>query len=117
MPVATTDSFTVSTSTADWQPFMLDGTEVGKFAPVYAAEDGSYISSFWRVLDGDNGNFDYVPPATKTVYTIEGRIKVSVDGGETVELSAGESITLQKDSVTHWEVLERPYTEIFIVGG
>jgi uncharacterized protein len=117
MSAAATDSFTASTSTDDWQPFMLDGVEVGKFHAVHAAEDGSYISAFWRVLEDDNGEFDYVPPATKTVYTIEGSIKVTVEGGETTELSAGDSITLPKGAVTNWEVTQRPYMEIFIVGG
>jgi uncharacterized protein len=110
----TPKSATTSSDPESWEPFMLGDEQVGEWHPLRVDGDGSYLAAYWRVLDGHKGEFDYTVAHDKTVHVIEGKMRVAVVDGDTIELSAGDSVSLH-DAQTHWEVLERPYKEIFII--
>jgi uncharacterized cupin superfamily protein len=116
--VAVTESYTNSVNNDEWKtPFVHEGVEYGSMNVIHVTEDESFISGFWRIVGDDNGNLKgYVPHGWKTVNTIEGRMKVTVHGGDVTELGPGDAITIPAGAVTDWECLERPYREIFVIG-
>jgi uncharacterized cupin superfamily protein len=108
---------TASANDTDWQPFEIGGAEQGEKNVLHAGEDG-YFACFWRVGPDDSGEFDSTARMTTTVYAIEGKVEVTdADGGPVATLGAGDALTVPAGHVSHWKVIERPYKEIFVVGG
>jgi uncharacterized cupin superfamily protein len=114
--MAATDFSTANAAGPEWEPFMIDGVETGQKNVLHAGENG-YFAAFWRVGEDDHGEFDSTARMTTTVLTIEGRVQVEIKGGETIELGPGDALTLPQGNESHWKVVERPYKELFAVGG
>jgi uncharacterized cupin superfamily protein len=106
---------TADSGDGGWGPFMLGDEAVGEWKPVRADADGSYLVGFWRNLDGQKGAFDFPVETNKTVYVISGRVRLTINSSEVIEVGAGESVALHS-CATHWEVIERPYLDMFVIG-
>jgi uncharacterized cupin superfamily protein len=60
--------------------------------------------------------FDFVPPGEEIVYILEGAVDVVIDGGQSVELRAGDTACFPPGINTTWHVLE-PTREFFAILG
>jgi uncharacterized cupin superfamily protein len=100
-----------SSTTSEWEPFLIDGEGFGEVHILRGSEEG-YLTGFYRITEPTS--FDYPIEHDKTVYVIEGKMKIEVEGGETLVVAAGEMASFAVGLNTHWEVLELPYHEVFV---
>lgn len=61
----------------------------------------------WSAWDCDPSEFDWQYPSTEIAYIQKGRVVVTEEGGEEVEIKAGDLVTFPKGLKCHWKVIER----------
>ena len=61
----------------------------------------------WSPWDCDPSEFDWQYPETEIAYVQKGRVIVTEEGGEQVEIKAGDLVTFPKGMKCRWKVLER----------
>jgi uncharacterized cupin superfamily protein len=113
--VAETLGFAASTSaaSADWEDYIIDGAPVGEVHNLRGTADDDFNTGFYRIRGGTT-SFDYDIEHNKTVYVIEGQMKVAVVDGETLVLAPGDAASFSPGLKTHWEVVALPYMEMFV---
>ncbi|MET0872926.1 MAG: cupin domain-containing protein [Paeniglutamicibacter terrestris] len=85
----------------------------------------------WLRRNGDNGNealasglwsitpaeapdpFDLPIAEDETIYIVSGHIRIEVQDGDTLELTAGSMASLSKGAMTRWTIIE-PTIEFFV---
>jgi uncharacterized cupin superfamily protein len=61
----------------------------------------------WNPWSSDPDEFDWQYPSDETAYVKKGRVVVTEEGGEQVEIKAGDLVTFPKGLKCRWKVLER----------
>ncbi len=61
----------------------------------------------WSSWDCDPSEFDWQYPSTEIAYIQKGRVVVTEDGGDEVEIKAGDLVTFPKGLKCRWKVIER----------
>ena len=61
----------------------------------------------WSPWDCDPSEFDWQYPETEIAYVQKGRVVVTEEGGEEVEVKAGDLVTFPKGMKCKWKVIER----------
>jgi uncharacterized cupin superfamily protein len=61
----------------------------------------------WSSWDCDSSEFDWEYPETEIAYVQKGRAIVVEEGGNEVELKAGDRVTFPKGLKCRWKVIER----------
>jgi uncharacterized cupin superfamily protein len=61
----------------------------------------------WSPWDCDPSEFDWQYPSTEVAYVQKGRVIVTEEGGEEVEIKAGDLVTFPKGLKCRWKVIER----------
>ena len=61
----------------------------------------------WSPWDCDPSEFDWQYPSTEIAYVQKGRVIVTEEGGEEVEIKAGDLVTFPKGMKCRWKVIER----------
>jgi uncharacterized cupin superfamily protein len=62
--------------------------------------------SDWPIWSADVSEFPWSYDATETCYVLEGRVTVTPDGGEPVEIEAGDLVTFPKGMSCTWKITE-----------
>jgi len=60
----------------------------------------------WPIWEKEISTFPWTYTATETCYILEGRVIVTPDGGEPVEIKAGDLVTFPAGMSCTWEILE-----------
>ena len=103
--------FLSSTATEEWVPDPgVPGTEVH----VMVEADGVAAGMTRMVTAGDP--FDWTPQQRETILILEGRVRIELDGGEELDLGAGDMASLRPGIATRWFVTV-PFKEMWVIAG
>jgi uncharacterized protein len=58
----------------------------------------------WPIWKSEVDRFPWTYDATEVCYILEGKVVVTPEGGEPVELNAGDLVTFEKGLKCYWEV-------------
>ena len=61
----------------------------------------------WSAWSCDPSEFDWQYPFDETAYVKKGRVIVTEEGGESVEIKAGDLVFFPKGMKCKWKVIER----------
>jgi len=61
----------------------------------------------WSAWDCDPSDFDWQYADEEIAYVKKGRVIVTEEGGEEVEIKAGDIVTFPKGLKCHWKVIDR----------
>jgi uncharacterized protein len=81
---------------------ILDGDPQASATILWKSEDGRQCNGIWECTPGV---FDYVH-TDETGCLVQGRVTVTPEGGEPMELGAGDVVFFPEGSRTRWEVHE-----------
>jgi uncharacterized cupin superfamily protein len=95
-------------STDEWEPDQEIGGLLHMLYDVADAEAG-----LWR-LDAFDEPVMYVPPRRETVLVLEGTARIEIDGGPTLDLTAGDMASIPAGSHTTWH-LTTPFREFWVL--
>ncbi len=101
--------FVSSTSTEDWEP----DPEVGGEMHVLV-EDDTAFAGLSRFTDIDTVG-PWTAPQRETVLVLEGRARIDIAGGPSVELCAGDMASFPKGTTMTWH-LTPPFREAWFFG-
>jgi uncharacterized cupin superfamily protein len=93
---------------AKLDPFPLDPSQIVEGDPqasatiLWKSEDGKQCNGIWECTPGV---FDYVH-TDETACLVQGRVTVTPEGGEPVEIGAGDIVFFPEGSRTRWHVRE-----------
>ena len=62
--------------------------------------------SSWPIWEKEVSTFPWTYDANETCYILEGRVIVTPEGGEPVEIQAGDLVTFPAGMHCTWEILE-----------
>jgi len=118
--MATLNQTYVSTDNpTEWEPFpienVIEGDPDGKVSWLRqeGAGDGMLLAG---VFTGQPSKFPYVFAGDETFHVLEGRVTITVEGGETVELSKGDIVSFPKGASAVWHIHE-PAKKFFVISG
>ncbi|HID00289.1 MAG TPA: DUF861 domain-containing protein [Piscirickettsiaceae bacterium] len=60
----------------------------------------------WPIWEKEVSTFPWTYDSNETCYILEGRVMVTPDGGEAVEIKAGDLVTFPAGMHCTWEILE-----------
>jgi uncharacterized protein len=93
---------------AAWEPCITsDGRTIGDAEWLRRRSDGtfSHTAMLWRC---DPMTFDYDFSGDESFLVISGIVRIALkDGGETIELRAGDVASFQKGTRSVWTIVER----------
>jgi uncharacterized cupin superfamily protein len=101
-----------------WSPTDFDGQTIGEAVFVRGDETdgGAYFCGVWRVPAGElPPSFRYDPEQNETIYVVDGRVSIAVEGGPTLELAAGDVASFRAGSRCRWTIREVPFREVFVL--
>jgi uncharacterized cupin superfamily protein len=102
---------------SDFEPYEFDEEDVIEGEPnarihwVRPEGTGAQAVGIYR---GDPCVFRYTWHTDETIYVLEGRARVEVEGGETIELGVGDVASFPAGGRSVWHLLE-PFCELFVL--
>jgi uncharacterized cupin superfamily protein len=101
--------FVSSIATTDWKA----DPEVGGEFHVLVEDETAYagMSRFRDLAELE----PWTLPERETILILEGKARIEIEGGPTLELGVGEMASLPKGAVTRWH-LTLPFKEIWFFG-
>lgn len=100
------------TSRADTDDFEPD-PELGGEEHVFR-EDDDVIAGLYRFLQ-PREPFAYAYEQNETILILEGRVRIVVEGGPTLDLGPGDVASIESGSTATWHVHETPFKELFVL--
>jgi len=95
----------------------LGGDTVGEVHVLRSDEgDRPYDAGLWRVLGELPAPFHYDFEQNETIHVLEGEVVISVDGGPTLELTAGDVASFAAGGSATWQIVQTPFRELFVLG-
>lgn len=90
---------------------VVEGSPSMKTAVQHTTQDGKVLSGTWQATPGTyHASYtDY-----EFVHMISGRIIITPDGGESVEVGPGDAFVVEADFKGTWKIIE-PVTKHFVV--
>jgi uncharacterized cupin superfamily protein len=79
---------------------VLEGTPTATAAILWQSDDGKQCNGVWECTPGV---FDYVH-TDETACLVDGRVTVTPEGGEPMELGPGDIVFFPEGSKTRWEI-------------
>ncbi|MFI7494489.1 cupin domain-containing protein [Kocuria sp. M4R2S49] len=71
-------------------------------------------AGIWEVTPGQAPEaFDLPIHQDESIYIVSGHLRIEVQGGDTLELTAGSMASFNEGAMTRWQVLE-PTVEFFV---
>jgi uncharacterized cupin superfamily protein len=101
--------FVSNIATGDWEP----DPDVGGEMHILVREEGAF-AGMTRYRD-DLHEVAWTPPERETFLIVEGKARIQIAGGPTLELQAGDMASIPKGAVTTWHVTA-PFKEIWFFG-
>ena len=101
--------------TEAYETFEVNGTPCGELHALRTTSSGTgaLFAGLWR---HPAGQLDYVFPADETFHMLEGRVRIELRDGPTVELVPGDIVSFAKGDVSTWTILE-PMKKFFVISG
>lgn len=114
--MATNNRIAVSNiSTQSFEPFISAGQPFGEvhWLRTECGGEGQLYAGLWK---HGRAQFDYVFPGDETFEVLEGRVRITITDGNTVELKPGDIVSFAKGQASSWEILE-PLKKFFVISG
>jgi len=94
------DAYSVKSGEETWEPFAA-----GKVT--WLRNDDDVQAGIWLCTTAEQPDVhEAVFEANETVHILEGRVRVEIEDGPTVELGAGDSASFVKGTLGRWTLLE-----------
>lgn len=90
---------------------VVEGTPTMKTAVQHTTEDGKVLSGTWQATPG---TYHATYTDYEFVHMIAGRIIITPDGGDPVEVGPGDAFVVEADFKGTWKIVE-PVTKHFVV--
>ena len=103
--------FRSSTSTDEWE----HDPEVGGEMHVLCATDGIEAGLSRYHSDVIGHPVVYTPPGRETVLILDGSVTVEIEGGPTLDLSAGDMASVPAGTRTVWRITSAPFKEFWVI--
>ncbi|HKV29737.1 MAG TPA: cupin domain-containing protein [Candidatus Dormibacteraeota bacterium] len=97
-------------STDAWEPDLEVGGQMHVLCSGVGIEAG-----LSRFDEGSDGVLRWTLPDRETILVLEGKARIEVVGGPTLELQAGDIASLPKGAQTTWH-LTLPFREFWVIG-
>jgi quercetin dioxygenase-like cupin family protein len=105
--------FVSNASTQEWEY----DTEVGGQIHVLCSNVG-IEAGLNRFLPGAvNDVIRYTPPSRETLLVLEGRARIQITGGPSLELMPGSMVSMPGGTETTWQITEAPFKEFWVLAG
>jgi uncharacterized cupin superfamily protein len=101
--------FVSSTATEEWE----SDPEVGGDVHVLCTDVG-VDAGMSRMATPPPGPIEYTTPGRETILVLEGTARIQIEGGPTLELSAGDLASIPAGSKTTWHVTA-PFKEFWVL--
>jgi uncharacterized protein len=67
-------------------------------------EEGEAMAGLWKPDPGPSRVYaGHVLPARETIVVLSGSVRIEIEGGPTLDLSAGDVVSMPKGAVTTWQ--------------
>ena len=98
-----------------YEPFLVNGVPFGEvhWLRTTSSGGGTLFTGLWR---HPAGQFEYVFPADETFHLLEGRLRIALAGGPTLELVPGDVVSFPQGEASTWTILE-PMKKFFVISG
>ena len=103
------ENYDSSTDMPGWKP--VEGNPTTKTTVQHTTEDGKILSGTWEATVG---TFHATFAAYEFVHMISGRITITPDGGEPVEVGPGDAYVVEANFKGTWKITE-DVTKHFVV--
>ena len=102
-------------SAQDYEPFMIGEEQVGEvhWLRTESGGEGVLYAGLWMCEPRD---IPYVFPGDETLQVLEGEVHIEVEGGEAVELEAGDCASFAKGQASTWTIT-KPFKKFFVISG
>jgi hypothetical protein len=110
-------AFASSVNSSDFESFALPNEDVLKGEPnarVHWLRPEGHGSQVAGVFRCDPAVFRYAWEVDETIHVLEGRVRIEVDGGATLELGVGDIASFSAGDRGAWHVLD-PFCELFVL--
>jgi uncharacterized protein len=115
--VAARDALTSKITSEDYEPYMVEGQQVGEVHWLRQDEEPPVtLAGLWRALPGsvpDEFPYDY-PGGNETLQVLEGSVVVEVAGEEPVNLGPGSIASFKQGTKSVWR-LQTPFKKFFVI--
>jgi len=103
--------FTSDTDAEDWEPLAeVPGSEFHALV-----ESDGYEAGMWRIPGEGSMTFRWSAPARDTFVVLEGKARIEIDDGPTLDVKPGSMVSLPADVEATWHVT-LPYKDIYVIG-
>lgn len=114
--MATLNHVPKSNVTSDrYEAFVHEGKPFGEvhWLRTESGGEGMLFAGLWT---HEPATFDYVFPGDETFHVLEGNVRITVEGGETVSLGPGDIVSFSKGQASNW-VITRKLKKFFVISG
>ena len=102
-------------ATDDYEPDIVDGTQVGEFRQLEPGADTDGLrldASIWRSAPA---SYEYDFPSDEAFHVLEGAVVIELpDAGDTVELKAGDVAYFRAGTRSVWRITE-PFKKFVVM--
>lgn len=112
-----TPSFASTVDASEFEPFdlaeedVLEGEPKARIHWLRPEGHGSQVAGVFRC---EPATFQYLWATDETIHVVEGRVRIEVEGGDTVDLGVGGIASFTAGDRGVWQVLE-PFCEFFVL--
>jgi uncharacterized cupin superfamily protein len=104
--------FTSDVDAQNWEPLPdIPGSE---FHTLVETED--HDAGLWRIPGQGTMTFRWSAPTRDTFLILEGALTIEIDDGPTLELRAGDIVSLPPRVESTWHVT-KPYKDLYVMSG
>ncbi len=102
--------FASSLSTSEWEP----DPDVPGLMHILCSTGG--VEAGLTRVDHSDGPIEWTPPTREVLLVLEGRARIEIRDGDTLDLGPGDMASLPKGAVTTW-FLTTPFREFWVLAG
>ncbi|MEM5536108.1 cupin domain-containing protein [Neptuniibacter pectenicola] len=99
----------IDTDLEGWEK--ISGTPSMKTWIEYTSEDGSMIAGCWEATEG---SYRAEYKSWEYIHLIEGKVKITPEGGDSVTLLPGDSFVIEAGFTGTWEIEEKVFKHFTI---
>lgn len=101
--------------TETWEPYYIDGQQIGSMHWIEYSEDPLYQVGLWRITPEEAPDLiPYIFEGRETFHVFEGAAQLITNEGLTIDLKVGDVYTFPTGVEVSWRILT-PFKKLFIV--